>query len=141
MTTTAEAPRFVKAVTCRRCSGTGFVSSRVAYWGVPGTCFKCDGRGEHEGDRATIRAAKERSERRVAAAMILHRGDLGHGDLTGAPCAEVKAAREFRAAVVWGFDSLEAREPERFVKAVDSVLAGHPTVFEALAAYGRTTTA
>lgn len=135
MTITADAPRFVKAVTCPRCKGTGFVSSRVAYWGVPGTCFGCDGLGEVEGDRATRAAAKAKEEARKAAGLAVYRDDLGYGVLTGAPAAEQRQAREFRDAVTTGFHLLEANDPDRFAKAVESVNAGHPRVFVALATY------
>ena len=135
MTATAEAPRFIKAVTCRRCAGTGFVSSNVAYWGVPGTCFKCDGLGEHEGDRATIAAAKATADARAAAARIVWQGDHGFGVLTGAPLAERTAARHFRDAVTSGWSMLEAADTERFERCVAAVNAGHPDVFVALATY------
>lgn len=135
MTMTAEAPRFVKAVTCPRCKGTGYVSSNVSYAGAPGTCFRCGGLGEIEGDRATVRAAKAAHEARCEAGRRLYRDDLGHGVLTGAPAAEVRDARIFREAVCFGFNTLEANEPERLAKAVESVLAGHPGVYVALAQY------
>ena len=33
---------------CKRCEGTGRVSSHVVYCGVPGTCFQCNGKGFQE---------------------------------------------------------------------------------------------
>lgn len=125
----------VKPITCPRCKGTGLVSSRVVYGGAPGGCYKCAGHGVVEGDKATIAAAKARSERRIAAANILRNADLAtFGPVETA--TQRLAAREYQGTVVYGFDTLETREPERFVKAVEAVLAGHPQVIACLHAYG-----
>lgn len=35
----------VKTKVCKRCGGTGRVSSPVVHCGMPGTCYNCDGRG------------------------------------------------------------------------------------------------
>jgi hypothetical protein len=126
----------VKPTTCRRCSGTGYVNSHVHYAGVPGTCFTCAGAGQVEGDRATIAAAKAAAETRAAASRILHTGDVGSGDLSAATATERLAAREYRAAVVWGWNMLEVHEPARHAKAAASILAGRTDVYAALAAYG-----
>lgn len=32
-------------ITCSRCKGTGMTSHHVVHMGVPGTCYKCDGKG------------------------------------------------------------------------------------------------
>lgn len=42
-----------KKITCRRCKGTGYWSKqgRVAYYGVPGLCFECAGKGEVWADK------------------------------------------------------------------------------------------
>lgn len=137
-TATPTRPRFVRAITCTRCTGTGYVESRVAYCGVPGTCFKCDGHGEVEGDAATIRAIKAAHKARCDAGRRVHRDDLGYGVLTGAPCAEIRNARIFRDAAAQGLAMLEANEPDRLARAVASINAGHPGVFVALATYAVT---
>lgn len=36
----------VKTKTCPRCKGTGRRSCGVVHLGIPGLCYRCDGRGE-----------------------------------------------------------------------------------------------
>lgn len=117
-------PRFVKPVTCRRCSGTGEVASRVVHAGVPGTCFTCTGFGMVEGDPATKRAAKARKAAQqaiitTAIAEAVRRG-LPHHTAT---------------ALSYGIDHLHTHHPERYEKALDSHLSGHPGLFKALVVY------
>lgn len=132
----AATAKLVKPITCRRCTGKGYVASHVVYANAPGTCFACDGLGIVEGDRATKAAAKAAGEARREAGRLLYTGDVGYGDLTDAGWELRAEARKFRDAVTYGFNRLEEDDPARFRKAVASVLAGHPAVFAALAAYG-----
>ena len=127
----------VKPITCRRCSGTGYVKSHVHFAGAPGGCFKCAGTGIVEGDRATIAAAKARSERNRAARVRAHEGDHGHGVMTDAPAKERLRVREERHLAIHGLNLLEEHEPERFVKAVEAILAERMDVYPALVAYAR----
>lgn len=100
--------------TCRRCSGKGYVSARVVHAGTPGGCFSCNGEGVVEGDKATLAAAKVRSEGRRA---------LG------------RAAFDHSHAAHSGLSALEVREPARLDKAIASFLAGDARVLPALEAY------
>lgn len=109
-------PEFVKPKTCRRCSGTGFVSTRVVYAGAPGGCFACDGAGVVEGDRAAIAAAK---------AYVTERTALGRAALAHSPAAH------------WGLSKLEVDAPDRLRKAVASFAAGRVDVLDALVDYGK----
>lgn len=133
--TTDTAPKLVKAVTCRRCTGTGYVASHVVVAGAPGTCLACLGDGVVEGDRATIAAAKGRAAARKTASLKVWSGDLGYGELTDRPLDERAAARNFRDAVTYGWSHLEANDTARHDRCVASVNADHPDVFVALAAY------
>lgn len=40
-----------RKITCVRCRGTGMTGHVVVHCGVPGVCFKCDGRGEVYADK------------------------------------------------------------------------------------------
>lgn len=113
MTTTAIA-KFVKPITCRRCEGKGAVASHVAHAGAPGGCFKCDGLGQVEGDKATIAARKAATVARTA---------LGAAAFAHSHEAHV------------GLSLLEVNAPERCDKAVAAFAAGDPRVLPALAAY------
>lgn len=121
-------PRFVNPVTCPRCKGKGLVdiTTRRVHAGVPQGCFKCLAMGVIEGDRKTIIAAKHAAN--VKAAM--HRAAW-----------EILEVRKHEApyayTVVNGYHALEEREPERFVKAQQSLVAGHPKVIKALYEYGQ----
>lgn len=107
---------FTKAVTCKRCSGTGMVGGPVVLAGIPGACFKCQGIGQVEGDRATLAAAKQ---------YVADRTALGRAALTAGHAAHT------------GLGLLERNEPERCRKAVASFIAGDPRVIPALEAYGK----
>lgn len=101
-------------VTCRRCQGKGYVSSRVVHAGAPGGCFSCNGEGVVEGDRATIAARKQYAADRTALGRAAF--DAGH-------------------AAHSGLSMLESNEPERCRKAVASFAAGRTDVIPALVAY------
>lgn len=108
----------VKPIKCRRCRGTGNVGTRRVHLGVPGLCLGCDGRGQVEGDPATLRARREEAERvkvrwAVAVAWFKTRDPL---------------VRE-------AFDVLEYEDTPRSRKALDSIMAGHPGVERALLDY------
>lgn len=104
----------VKPIKCTRCNGTGMVGGPVVVAGIPGACFKCQGDGKVEGDKATIAAAK---------AYVADRTALGR-----AAFAACHAAHS-------GLGLLERNEPERCRKAVASFAAGDPRVIPALMAY------
>lgn len=108
------ATTFVQPKKCPRCDGTG--STPHSY--VHGVCFRCSGLGIIEGNRAAIAAAKLRQEQRR---------QLGHA------CFEADMFAHI------GLSALEANEPERAAKALDSFVAGRTDVVSALAAYGRAT--
>lgn len=110
----------VKPIKCRRCRGTGNVEARRVHLGVPGLCFTCDGRGRVEGDKETLRIAKEESERRIARGRAY---DLW----------ERTTSTDARNGA-WALLRLE---PVRFEKLVDSIVAGDPRVEPALIAYLR----
>jgi hypothetical protein len=104
----------VKPKTCTRCKGTGH---RPGFDHVRlGICFGCNGRGEVEGDRATLAARKARSEARSA---------LGKAAWAAGPDAHL------------GLSLLERDEPARLDKALDSFLAGRTDVVDALVTYAR----
>lgn len=137
MTTTTDTT-FVRAITCSRCSGTGFVQSHVEFNGVPGTCFKCAGYGQVEGDKATLAQAKASAERRRAARERVYSGDHGHGVADASWDATKRLqVREERGLATYALWVLEATEPERFDRAVDSILAERMDVYPALVAYAR----
>ena len=117
MTTT---PALVAPKTCSRCKGEGLVSASVrrTHFGVPGLCFKCNGVGQVEGDRATLAAQK--AERLAAEARW---------------SIAIDWFQTQDADVRRGFDLLEALEPERAQKALRSIEAGHPGVAAALLVY------
>lgn len=132
MTTT---PALVAPKTCSRCSGTGLVSDTVrrAHLGVPGLCFKCNGSGQVEGDKATLAAQKAEAEAAERAADRVRQATQIVWDATrfveGSP-----------AKMAWfGLQHLMAAEPDRHAKAVESILAGHPTVIQALHDYWKAT--
>lgn len=108
----------VKPIKCRPCRGTGNVGTRRVHLGIPGLCFSCDGRGQVEGDAATLRARCAETER-------------------------VKA--RWTTAVAWfatrnplvreAFDVLEYEDTPRSRRALDAIAAGHPGVERALLDY------
>lgn len=104
----------VKPIKCRRCKGTGEFGPSYVDFGI---CKRCNGAGVEEGDRATLQAAKARVEaHKTAAALVWQAGQADR--------------------LVWvGWCQLEQDDAERFAKAIASVLAGHPAVYSALAAY------
>lgn len=108
------APKFVKPITCRRCAGKGYVSARVVYAGAPGGCYSCAGWGEVEGDKATLKAAREAREAQAA-----FRG----------------AVMNYSIEALYGLNMLENNEPERAAKALASWQAGHPGLMPALLAH------
>lgn len=118
----------VKPITCSRCKGKGYVASNVQH----GMCFKCLGWGKVEGDKATIAAAKKFTADRIAAYGI-----LAAIPVVGENATERLASMEYNGLVTYGYGLLEEKEPERFRKAVASVLAGHPGVVAALHAYAK----
>ena len=101
----------VKPIKCRRCKGTGEFGPSYVDFGI---CKRCSGSGVEEGDKATLQAAKKFVE-------------------------DYRAAYQLVQVASWdalmGFRKLEVDDPARFRKALASVLAGHPKVMEALAAY------
>lgn len=103
---------FVSPRKCVRCAGTG----STPHARDMGRCFKCDGAGMVESDRATI-AAK--------AAAVAGRKALG------------AAAFAHSTEAHWGLCQLEIREPARLVKAVASFAAGDARVLSALETYAR----
>jgi hypothetical protein len=127
--TTATAPaevtaRFVKPRLCSRCRGEGLVSSRVVYAGGPGGCFKCDGWGWVEGDRATIEAAKART----AAMTGMIRDSISALEAAG-------LTPRYSTDLCYGIDHLATNAPARYESALQSYLAGHPGLARALWAY------
>lgn len=110
--TETNTPRFVRPVSCPKCSGRGYLKGfdHVRL----GECFRCNGAGQVEGDRATIAARKAYSANRTA---------LG------------KAAFAHSHAAHSGLSMLEADEPERCRKAVAAFAAGDARVLPALVAY------
>lgn len=111
----------VKPKTCSRCKGTGLVSNLVrrGHLGVPGLCFKCNGDGVVEGDRATLAAAK-------AADAAWH---ARWAVVVAWFATQPQAVRD-------GYNVLEVLEFERTEAAQASIAAGHPGVAAALADYG-----
>src|SRR5690606_26186831 len=104
-------PDPVKPVTCRKCRGDGTYTYAS---GVPGICAPCSGSGQVEGDKGARDARRIRQE----AAAALHRLASDHS---------VRATH--------GFQRLREQEPERFVKALASMLAGRDDVAQALHVY------
>jgi hypothetical protein len=101
---------FSKPKECSRCDGSGIYAGRPNW-----VCFKCSGHGQVETDQAVLAVRKAQAARRLEAGEIVY------------------ASGSFEARL--GFNQLEVEDAERFAKAVESVLAGHPHIFAALAAY------
>jgi hypothetical protein len=121
----------VKPIKCRRCQGEGARDWRPNF----GQCFRCGGAGVVEGDKATLAAAKAfRADLETAHRLI---GDEVNRRKVAGKAAGLGFFAYFEAAnrVRLGFIQLETDDPERFRKAVASVVAGHPRVFDALADY------
>lgn len=105
-----------RPATCRRCAGTGtFQTAR----GI-GPCFRCFGAGQVETDKAALRATQERIDRQRAVAAAARAWVLTLPRRSDAAC---------------GLELLQANEPERYLRACESIAAGHPAVEGALAAY------
>lgn len=96
----------------------------VVHAGFPGTCYSCDGRGEVEGDAATIAAAKARSK--AVKGIIRH---------VTAEAERRGLARHNAALLSYGLDHLATHEPARYEAALASFQAGHPRLTEAVVAY------
>ena len=136
--TTTDTTKYVRPITCSRCKGKGYVNSAVVYAAAPGGCFKCDGEGVVEGDKATLAEAKAQAARRRAARERVHLGDHGHGEVDASWDATKRLqVRAERSMATYGLSVLEVNEPERFGRAVDAILAGRMDVYPALVAYGR----
>jgi hypothetical protein len=112
-------------ITCRRCSGTGFIeNTRMVYAGFPGTCFACAGHGVVEGDRVTIAAAKARAE--AVRAIITWAIDTA---------IERGMPRHRALTLSYGIDHLATHAPQRYEAALDSYRNNHPHLFVALIIY------
>lgn len=115
MAATLVAPK-----TCRRCSGTGDYA--LASGGV-GTCARCGGAGKVESDKATLAATKAAAAAYAAATDALQDMAIAAGRTRYTPTA-------YR-----GLSALQANDPARYTKALASIKAGHPGVFQALVDY------
>ena len=113
MSVETETAKFVRPVTCRRCKGAGGGDGWRPQGGV---CFRCDGLGIVEGDRATIAARKAAEAERKAF---------------------WSAVGDYSTLAYFGLTLLTNTEPERAVKAQASWVAGRTDVMDALVEYGR----
>jgi len=109
--------------TCPRCKGKGFVDSIVAYCGIPGTCFNCEGRGwvytdkfiERFGTKGVFYGASW--EARFSTIKMIGRGDLSKvradsfSDWTFVEITE-EQARKFFAKYGERFEKQGLREAE-----------------------------
>lgn len=123
MTTTLVVPE-----DCPRCGGSGKVIARRAHHGVPGLCFRCEGAGQVETDPVTL--AAQEAERVRAIAKQKADNDRYNAWRTfefDAPFAAVCAAH-----------ALRDREPQRFEKLLDSLVARRADIIPALLAYATT---
>lgn len=109
----------VKPVTCKGCRGRGYINRAS---GIPADHSWCSGTGLVEGDRKTLADQKFKrtrennisaSLRALATTKNLYRMNHAHR----------------------GLHILEEKEPQRYDKAVESILRGHPKVYTALADY------
>lgn len=116
---------FVKPITCSRCKGEGFLMGQmVVFAGVPGGCYKCEGHGVVESDKATIAAAKARQEAIQAMANTAFDALIAGG-----------VPRHRAMAIFTGIDHLRTEAPARYDAALASFAAGHPGLVRALWVY------